>query len=471
LNSVEFNTIGKAKAFILGNGFICMSNNPKGLVSHDSVFGINDIRGQCPKQIDSKFAERLGKSISQFFGKGKVIIGFDARTNSPKLAKALAKGFASQGSNVLMIGMCSTPMLYFACNFLKAKASVMVTASHNPSSHAGFKITGENAISINRETGLNAIQTIFELDDFKEKNKGTIKNKSIWKDYRKYLLFMLKIKKPVKIVVDGGNSTPSIDAKRIFKGTKVKVIFVNKKIIHNQKKTSNPLVDSSKDAIATVKKRKAKLGACFDFDGDRVFFIDEKGKKLSGYASGGILTESIVNEGGIVVCDNRFDRRFEEIMAEKNIKMVISQVGHSKIKAKMRKTNADFALEFSGHYYFKDNFYTDSGIVALINMISLLEKKKQPLSLLAKKYTKYYSTGELNYVIKEKDKAIAAVSNAFLGGTRNLIDGVRVDYDDWWFIIRQSQTQSLLRIIVSGKNKKIVDSKKKLIVEIIKKYK
>ena len=439
-------------------------------MNKETPFGINDIRGACPEQISEEFAERLGKSISQFFGGGKTVVGFDARKNSPPIVKALAKGLSAQGSDVLQIGMCSTPMLYFACNLLNAKASVMVTASHNPPNHSGFKITGERAIPINIESGLKDIQKLFTKNYFETKNKGTIKKKNVWKDYRKHLLSMLEIEKPVKIVVDGGNSTPSMDAEKVFKGTKVKVTLVNKKIIPNQKTTSNPLADKNKKAIAAVKKSKAMLGACFDFDGDRVFFIDEKGRKLSGYASGGVLAESIVENGGLLVCENRFDRAFEEVMAERNIQMILSPVGHSKIKAKMRKNNADFALEFSGHYYFKDNFYTDSGIFALVKMISVLEKEGKPLSLLAKKYIKYYSTGELNFEIAEKDKAIASVSRAFLGGTRNLIDGLRVDYPDWWFIVRKSQTQPLLRLIVAGKDKKMVNKKKEQIIEIIKKY-
>ena len=442
--------------------FICMTK--------ESVFNRNDIRGKFPEQIDLKFAEKLGKSIAKFFGSKNIVIGFDARKSSNSVTKALAKGLSSQGANVTNIGMCSTPMIYFACTFLKANASVMVTASHNPHNFTGFKITGTNSIPIGEDGGLKEIQKIFLKNDFDNIKKGSIKKKNLWKDYRKHVISFLKIEKPIRVLIDGGNSTPAIDAEKIFKGTKVKVTIINKKIISSPKHTANPLVDSNRDSIKAVKKKHSALGACFDFDGDRIFFIDEKGRKLPSYTSGGVLTESLLEKGDSVVCDNRFDRAFDEVMKQDGIRLIVSQVGHAKIKAKMRKNNTSFGLELSGHYYFKDNFYTDSGIVALVKMISALEKGKKPLSLLAKKFMKYYSTEELNFTVAEKEKAIAVVSRTFLGGTRSVIDGLRVDYPDWWFIIRQSQTQPLLRLIVAGNDKKIVNKRKEEIIRIIKMY-
>jgi phosphomannomutase len=435
-----------------------------------SIFLRNDIRGEFQKEITLKNVEIIGKSIGQFFKKGEVVVGFDARKNSPRVLKYLTKGLTSQGINVINIGLCSTPMIYFASIFLKTTGSIMITASHNPPEFTGFKINKENAIPIGDNSGLREIEKIFLNNDFNNKKikKGKVKKENIWKEYRKFVLSFLKIKKIVKIVVDGGNSTPSIDIERIFKGTKVRPIIINKKIIHSKILTSNPLIDSNLEIQKIIKNKKVLLGACFDFDGDRIFFIDEKGKKLPSYVAGGVLAENTFNCDDLIVCDNRFDRGFDEKITSRGNKIIISQVGHTKIKSKMKKNNASFGLEFSGHYYFKDTFYTDSGIITLVKMISAIEKTKKAFSKLARKYNKYYSTNETNFEINEKEKAISLVSKAFLGGRRNMIDGLRVDYPDWWFIIRPSQTQSLLRLIVGGKNKKIVKKNEKEIIEIIK---
>jgi phosphomannomutase len=432
------------------------------------VFRRNDVRGKYLEQIDCEFAERVGQSIAIYARGKKVVIGFDARKSSPLITKALAKGLSKQGSETIIIGLCSTPMLNFACNFLNAGAGIMVTASHNPPNFTGFKITKEKAIPLGENTGLDEIKKIFLREEFPKAKKALIKKKNVWKDYRKHVLSFLKINKPIKIVIDGGNSTPALDAEKIFKNTKVKAIVLNKKIIKNHKYSANPLVDSNKEAIAAVKKHNALLGACFDFDGDRVMFIDEKGKKKKSYVVGGIMAEALVPIGGSVVCDNRFDRGFDEMLKQEGRGIIISPVGHTKIKLKLRKNDSEFAAEFSGHFYFKDNFYTDSGIIALVKLVSILNKEKKSLSVLSKKYEKYYSTNELNFNISEKEKAISTISKNFLGGTRSVIDGLRVDYNDWWFIVRPSQNEPLLRLIVAGKNKKIVDEKRKQIGKIIK---
>jgi len=396
------------------------------------------------------------------------------RLSSKSLSDALIKGLTGQGADVIDIGLSSTPMNYFANNFLKADASVMITASHNPKEFNGFKLNREKAIPISDETGIKEIEGLVEKNKFKDlKKKGKIIKKNIMDDYVNHVVKLVKvIDKKLRIIADAANGMAGFDTERIFSrlGIKIEKMYFN--LDGNfPNHEADPLKEKNvKEIRERVVKEKFDLGIAFDGDADRVFFIDENGQKIPSDFIIALLAKYFLEEypNEIIINDLRTSKIIKETVEANNGKSVMSRVGHVFFKQLMREKNGLFAGELSGHYYFRDNFYTDSGIIAAVKLIEILSKHKKPLSELVKPFKKYYQSGEINIKVHDKLKKIKEIEKKYKDGKILHIDGLSVYYKNWWFNLRPSNTEDLLRLNLEADSKEMMEEKRKELLNLIK---
>ncbi len=440
-----------------------------------SIFRAYDVRGLYPSELNEELAYKIGRAFVSFVKVKSVVVSMDMRVSSESLKKELIRGITDQGADVIEIeGLCSTPKHYFAAWFLKAPSSIMVTASHNPGQYNGFKFTREKAIAISGDTGIKDIERLVIGNDFKEPSrKGKVVSKDVTSDYKKHLLkFMPKKIKPMKIVIDAGNGTGGKELELVlddFKELKlVKMYFEPDGTFPNHE--SNPLLEENTvDIRKRVVKEKADIGIAPDGDADRVFFFDEKGNAVSGDLITALIGESLLekNPGGKIVYDLRSSWVTAEYIMEAGGKPIMYRVGHAFIKDKMRKEDAILGGEVSCHFYLKDNFNTDSGIIASLIMIGIMSKKGKKMSEIIKPLKKYYASGEINSSVKDKDGKMKELAAIYKKGKVSWMDGVRVDFDDWWFNVRPSNTEPLLRLNLEAKSKKLMEEKRDEVLGII----
>jgi len=441
-----------------------------------SIFRAYDVRGVYPFELDEELAYKVGRAFVGFLKVKEVVVSMDMRTSSESLKKELIRGITDQGADVISVkGLCSTPKHYFAAWFLKAPASIMVTASHNPGKYNGFKFTREKAIAISGDTGIKDIEKLVLSDSFKDPSKkGKVIVKDVTKDYKKHLLkFMPKKIKPLKIVIDAGNGTGGRELELVLDDFKelelVKMYFEPDGTFPNHE--SNPLLDENTvDIRKRIVKEKADFGIAPDGDADRVFFFDERGKAISGDFITALIGEELLekNPGKKIIYDLRSSWVTPEVIKEAGGKPIMYRVGHAFIKDKMRKVDAILGGEVSCHFYFKDNFNTDSGIIASLVMIGIISKKGGTLSSIIKPLRKYFASGEINSSVKDKDGKMKELAALYKDGKVSWMDGVRVDFSDWWFNVRASNTEPLLRLNLEAKSKKLMEEKRDEVLKVIR---
>ena len=438
-----------------------------------SIFKAYDIRGIYPSELNEETAYKIGRATASFLKAKQIVVGRDIRLSGKQLFDALAKGITGQGVDVIDIGLCSSPMLYFAVNFLKAKGSVMVTASHNPKEYNGFKFTRENAIPISEDTGIKDIERLVNKNQFKDaKNKGKIVKKEILNDYTKFALKFAKNIRPLKVVIDTANGMGGLEVPKVFKKLPCKVIPLFFKLDGTfPNHDPNPLKgESLRFLIEKVKKEKADLGIAFDGDADRVFFTTEQGEIIPADFITCLIAKEMLKHHPKekILYDLRSSWIVKETVKACGGTTSMSRVGHAFIKEQLRKENGIFAGELSGHFYFRDAFYTDSGIVAAIWILNLLSAENKKFSELIKHLKKYFASGEINSEVKGKEGKIKELAKIYKDGKISWLDGIRVDYKDWWFNVRPSNTESLLRLNLEAKTKELMETKRDEILRIIR---
>lgn len=443
-----------------------------------SIFRAYDVRGIYPSELNEELAYKTGRAFVSFLKVKEVVVSMDMRVSSGSLKKELIRGITDQGANVIEIkGLCSTPKHYFSAWFLKAPASIMVTASHNPGQYNGFKFTRDNAIAISGDTGIQDIEKLVLANNFKEPSKkGKVISKDVTSDYKKHLLKFIepdKIK-PMKIVIDAGNGTGGRELELVlddFKELKlVKMYFEPDGTFPNHE--ANPLLEENTvDIRKRIVKEKADFGIAPDGDSDRVFFFDEKGEAISGDLITALIAEDLLlkNPGKKVIYDLRSSLVTDEVIRKAGGKPIMYRVGHAFIKDKMRKEDAILGGEVSCHFYFKDNFNTDSGIIASLIMIGLISKKGGTLSSIIKPLRKYFASGEINSSVSDKERKMKELAKLYKSGKVSWMDGVRVDFSDWWFNVRASNTEPLLRLNLEAKSLKMMEEKRDEVLSIIRK--
>lgn len=438
------------------------------------IFKSYDIRGVYPRQIDKKSCFLIGRAyldfIKKFSEKPKIVIGRDARPSSPDLFKGLTAGIKKEGGRVIDIGEVTTPMLYFGVNYLKADGGIMITASHNPSPYNGLKMTREKAIPISGETGLQEIKE--KALSFKEAKikEVKVKKQDISKDYISFLTKDKEIDLEGKIGVDCGNGMTGPILRGVFQKLKVNFIplyFKPDCTFPNHE--ANPFKEETlNDLKKVIKKEKAILGVAFDGDGDRVVFLDHKAEVIRGDFITSLLAKEILKEkSGKVLYDLRSLWTPREVIKEAGGIPIMSRVGHSLIKEQMRKEKAVFAGEMSGHYFFRDFFGCESGILTMIKILEIVTKEGKSLRELVGEFKKYFHSGEINFKVEDKEKVIKKLEKKYSQGKISHLDGLTVEFDKWWFNVRPSNTEPLLRLNLEAKSKNLMKKKVKEIKNFI----
>ena len=440
------------------------------------IFKAYDIRGIYPQEINEDTAYLIGRAFVKFLRKKnpRIVIGQDNRLSSSALFKSLTKGITDQGADVINIGLSTTPMLYFVVAHFKYDGGIEISASHNPAQYNGFKLVREKAIPISGESGIKEIKEMVLRREFKEAKKGRIMKKEVLKDFINFNLKGINLSKlkSLRIIIDTANGVAGILLFQIFKRVNCKVFHLYSKLDGRFPNHSpDPLKKENLETLCNaIKRKKADLGAAFDGDGDRIIFIDELGRIISGDIITALIAKLILKErpGEKILYDVRSSSIVKETIKEARGIPVVGRIGHSFIKEKMRNENIIFAGEFSGHYYHKSHYFFECPIFILLKILEIISQAQKPLSQIIKPFQKYFHSGEINFEVKEKGKILKKLEKKFKSEQIFKIDGLRINFKDWWFLIRPSNTEPVIRLVVEAKTKKLMEEKVRQIKSIIK---
>ncbi|MFA6072757.1 MAG: phosphomannomutase/phosphoglucomutase [Candidatus Woesearchaeota archaeon] len=432
---------------------------------YQPLFKAYDIRGVFPKELDKTFACELGKAFVLFTGAKEVAVGYDGRTSSKPLFESLAKGIMDQGANVVDLGLCSTPKCYFSVLEGKYDAGIMITASHNPKEFNGFKLMGKKADPIFSENGSFDILEIIKKQQYpKFKKKGKVKKANWSKEYVKFLKTIfpktrefLEKSKTFKLVVDQSNGSGAEEV-QVLKETFPKIKIINQKVSGSFPGHSpDPLkIENRKGLVMEIKKNKASIGIIFDGDADRVCFVDEKGEFIRPDIVLNLLAEDV--KRGTIVYDTRSSRAVWELAEKRGLKSIMSKAGRTYLIQTMKQEQAEIGAENSGHFFFKEFSYLDNAGICAIKLLSKLIAQSVPLSEIVSKNNLYFHSGEINFKVKNQSKAFLLAEQAFTDAKKILfIDGLSVYYDNYWFNVRKSNTENIIRINAEATNKKDLD--------------
>ena len=436
-----------------------------------SCFKAYDIRGELEVELDENVAYRVGRAFARTLTLKTVVVGGDARATSESLKLALAKGLQEEGCDVVDIGMVGTEEIYFATSHLKVDGGVEVTASHNPINYNGMKLVREQSKPVSGDTGLRDIQTMAEQQPWlTEKDNGVkplgkYSQVSILEPYVEHLLGYINAKniKPLKLVVNSGNGSAGhvIDAlEKQFKALSIPVEFIK---VHHQPDATfpngipNPLLPENRaDTRDAVIKHKADMGIAWDGDFDRCFLFDENGEFIEGYYIVGLLADAFLQKqpNAKIIYDPRLTWNTQEIVTQAGGIPVMSKTGHAFIKERMRKEDAVYGGEMSAHHYFRDFFYCDSGMIPWLLVSELLCLQGKTLSsMVAERIAKFPSSGEINSKLADPKAAIDRVLAAYKEDAINIdmTDGIGVEYADWRFNLRSSNTEPVVRLNVESR--------------------
>jgi len=414
-----------------------------------SIFKAYDIRGIVGTELDEALARRIGEGFATLLAPKTVVIGRDMRPHSPGLSAALAQGLTAQGVNVIDLGMVSTPMCYHANGLLKADASIMITASHNPGEYNGFKLCRASAVPISGETGIQELEKIVLANGFRPRpaQAGTVSEYNIAPAYVAHIRPFADIRRPLRIAVDYANAMGIAEAevlKGLFEMDPLFDVYDGSFPNHE----ANPLDPETFESLSEhVRHGNFDFGIAFDGDADRVGFVDEKGEIISMDMITALIAKAMLEkEKGIVFYDLRSSKAVKELIEENGGEARMSRVGHAFIKQQIREANALFAGELSGHYYFRENYFTESSGLAALLIANLVSKSDKPLSELVAPIRKYAASGEINSRVKDPKAVFAKIRHAYPGARIFELDGVSVELEDWWFNVRMSNTEPLCRL-------------------------
>lgn len=435
-----------------------------------SIFKSYDIRGIYPEQINEDTAEKIGRAFIAFLKAKTVVIGMDMRSHSKPLFEALARGITQSGADVINIGLCSTPMSYFANGKLKAGGSIMITASHNTSEWNGMKLCREKAIPISGKTGIKEIEEIANNKSWSlSERKGTIIDYDISAQYGAHVRKFSKLNRKVRVVVDFANSMGSFEIKGIRDLFDIIPMYEELDGTFPNHE-ANPLKTETLDALcAKVKETGAEFGAAFDGDADRCGFVDSDGNVIPMDLFTALIAQDILKEGKqTIMYDLRSSKVVKECIEENGGKAIMCRVGHAFIKAQMREYDAVFAGELSGHYYFKENYTAECQALAMLKFANLICQTGKTSAKLVAPLRKYHSTGEINFEVENPKLILNILREKFFDGRQFELDGLSVEYDDWWFNARTSNTEPLLRLNLEADTKEKMTDKGNFVSSLIK---
>lgn len=441
---------------------------PEPVVNLDSVFKSYDVRGLADKEITRSLAWKVGFATARHLldrlpsearanpADQWLVVGRDMRPTSEMLAHALADGIRATGTGAALIGQVETPAVYYAVGSLKALGGIQVTASHNPIAYNGFKITGPGCVPVGMGSGLEQIKAIVAgTAAVDQPPVGPVRELDISSGYISHVRKFAGRIGPIRIVLDASNGMASKWVPSILREFSIELESINLERAGRFNHEPNPLKESALEELKQrVRTIGAAVGVCFDGDADRVGFVDEQGATVPNDMIAALLVPGFLAKepGATIVYDLRSSWVLkEEILAHGGVPRR-EKVGHSHMKAALRETNAPFGAELSGHSYYRDNFFCDSAVITLLKVLTVLsEHAGVTLSDLVRPLRRYFTTGEVNFEVEDKAGTIKRLAQTFSDGKIDFLDGVTVEYDDWWFNVRPSNTEPLLRLTLEAK--------------------
>ena len=430
----------------------------------DSVFKAYDIRGRTDTgELDERLARNVGAAFASLFDGSAIAVGRDCRISSPGLAVAVTEGITSQGVDVLDIGEVATDVVYFVSGDRSAPG-VMITASHNPGEYNGIKLCRAGAVPVGSDSGLEAIKEMARAADLPAVGGGTVLHLDPIPGYVDHLFSIVDPGAigPLRVVVDAGNGMAGVVLSRVFDRLSAELIGLYLEpdgTFPNH--PADPLQpENLVDLLRAVSTERPHLGVAFDGDADRAFFVDDLGVALSGSTTTALIARWFLarHPGASIVHNLITSRSVPEVIREAGGTPVRTRVGHSYIKRVMADTDAVFGGEHSGHYYFRDNYRADSGMLAMLVLMRLITEAGRPLSELRTEVERYAASGEINIEVSDNGRALSAVAKAFAGHPIDHTDGITVDLGDRWFNLRPSNTEPYVRLNVEGPDRDAVDS-------------
>jgi phosphomannomutase len=444
----------------------------------ESIFKSYDIRGISGEELTTDVARAVGRAVADFLpNPGPVIVGRDMRVDSGDLSAALIDGLTRQGRDVWDIGLVTTDMVYFGAGRYadETAGGVMVTASHNPGKYNGIKLIGKGSVPMGAQNGLMDIKRIVREDDFKPEGKrGVVIKKSIVEAWIDKVLEFVDVKglPAYNIAIDAGNGMggaifPALEKRLPFKVHEM--YFELDGTFPNH--VANPkLVETLADISNKIKKNKLDFGLATDGDGDRGGVIDDQGNPVPEYIMGALLAKQFLaeNPGSAVVIDLRVSHLVWDTVVENGGKPVRSKVGNDDVKTHMRNNKAVLGVEASGHYYFRDDYYSDSGLIALMSVVNILAKSGKKMSeLVAELGGRYATADETNLKVDDAKAVLEKLRTRYDDGKQDELDGLTVQYPEWWFNLRVSNTEPLVRLNVEANKKSLLDEKLEELKQII----
>jgi phosphomannomutase len=424
------------------------------VAQYAKIFKAYDIRGIVPDELDEGVAEEVGAAFVRLTGASAIVTGHDMRTSSPPLAEAFGRGACGQGADVIATGLASTDLLYYASGSLDVPGA-MITASHNPSKYNGIKLCRAGAKPVGADSGLTELKQMAARGLPRAGHTGTLTARDLLPGYAGYLKSLVDLSsiRPLTVAVDAGNGMAGYTVPKVFEGlpvTLVPLYFDLDGTFPNHE--ANPIDPVNlRDLQQAVIESGADIGLAFDGDADRCFVVDERAEIVSPSALTGLIAvRELAREPGATVIHNLITSlAVPEVIAEHGGVPVRTRVGHSYIKARMAETGAVFGGEHSGHFYFRDFWFADSGMLAALHVLAALGGQDAPLSQLLASFSRYVSTGEINSEVRDQAAVIESVRLEFgsrPGVSTDDLDGLTVTGDGWWFNLRPSNTEPLLRL-------------------------
>lgn len=422
----------------------------------DSIFKAYDVRGTVPDQLDAAIIERIGAAFAHFARQdggpaSTILIARDMRPEGEEFAEAMARGVTSQGVDVVHLGLASTDLLFFASGRFDAPGA-MLTASHNPAGYNGIKLCLAGARPVGEQTGLLQIKADVLTGLPAVASPGSVSHHDALGEFAEHVHSFVDVSalKPLRIVADTANGMGGLIAPAVFDGLPFELEVMYGELDGTfPNHPADPIQpENLRDLQARVTATGADVGLAFDGDADRVFLVDDEGELVSGSLTTAIVAAAMLEKhpGSIILHNLICSKAVPEVIREHGGEPVRTRVGHSFIKQVMAETGAAFGGEHSGHYYFRDNYRADSGIIAALSVLEVISKAGEPLSELRKPFERYVASGEINTRVNDPLAVIEIVAREYAGADQDRLDGLTVDLGDWWFNLRPSNTEPLLRL-------------------------
>jgi phosphomannomutase len=439
----------------------------------DAIFKAYDVRGVYPDQLDETVARRIGAAFGEFVEAPAVVLGRDCRISSPALADAFAEGLMGGGTDVIDIGLATTDMLYFASGVLD-RPGAMFTASHNPPGWNGLKLCRAGAAPVGEDSGLPEVRELTARDLSPAESPGRRSTRDMLDPYVDHVVSFVDPGRmeTLTVIADAANGMAGLVLPSIFDRLRVKLVGLYMDLDGTfPNHPADPIQpENQEDLRRAVTEHGADVGLAFDGDADRVFLVDEEARGVSGSLVTALVAEAMLErEPGAKIVHNLIcSWVVPEVIRERGGEPIRTRVGHSLIKKVMADTGAVFGGEHSGHYYFRDHYRADSGVIAALVVLERLSVAGVPLSQLLRPYRRYHASGEINSEVVDQSAAIERVAAAYRDGRQDRLDGLTVEYEDWWFNVRPSNTEPLLRLNVEARTEALLEEKTRDVLRVIR---